>query len=130
MVNGEDSFPIHLHLNGRLVTERQPKAGNPLILSNKLGPINPEGSLFGRVAGDFHDREIIDQLTISGCLGPCDLSNVVTISNENGTQWFEETTEFEQYRDLVDWAARSRDAGELLPLPREFQRHTLHPFRK
>ena len=57
------------------------------------------------------------QLTISGCLGPCDLPNVVTISNENGTQWFGEITEFEQYRDLVDWAARSRDAGALLPLP-------------
>jgi cobaltochelatase CobN len=71
-----------------------------------------------------------DQLTISGRLGPCDLPNVVTISNENGTQWFGEITEFEQYRDLVDWAARSRDAGELLPLPKELQRHTLHPFRK
>jgi (2Fe-2S) ferredoxin len=70
------------------------------------------------------------QLTISGCLGPCDLPNVVTISNENGTQWFGEITQFEQYRDLVDWATRSRDAGELLPLPKEFQRHTLHPFRK
>jgi hypothetical protein len=44
------------------------------------------------------------QLTISGCLGPSDLPNVVTISNENGTQWFGEITEFEQYRDLVDWA--------------------------
>jgi hypothetical protein len=32
------------------------------------------------------------QLTISGCLGPCDLPNVVTISNENGTQWFGEIT--------------------------------------
>jgi (2Fe-2S) ferredoxin len=70
------------------------------------------------------------QLTISSCLGPCDLPNVVTISNESGTQWFGEITEFEQYRDLVDWATRSRDAGELLPLPKEFQRHTLHPFRK
>jgi hypothetical protein len=28
------------------------------------------------------------QLSISGCLGPCDLPNVVTISNGNGTQWF------------------------------------------
>jgi hypothetical protein len=64
------------------------------------------------------------------CLGPCDLPNVVTISNENGTRWFGEITEFEQYRDLLDWAARSRDAGELLPLPKEFQRHTPHPFRK
>jgi len=48
------------------------------------------------------------QLTISGCLGPCDLPNVVTISNENGTQWFGEITQFEQYRDLVDWATRSQ----------------------
>ena len=69
------------------------------------------------------------QLSISGCLGPCDVPNVVTISNENGTQWFGEITEL-QYRDLVDWASRSGDAGELLPLPEEFQQHTLHPFRK
>src|SRR5216684_493650 len=53
------------------------------------------------------------QLTISGCLGPCDLPNVVTISNENGTQWFGEITEFEQYRDLVDWAARSQGRGRI-----------------
>lgn len=70
------------------------------------------------------------QLTISGCLGPCDVPNVVTISNESGTRWFGEITEFEQYRNLVDWASRSRDAGELLPLPKEFQRHTLDPFRR
>jgi len=30
---------------------------------------------------------------------------------------------------LVDWACRTRDAGELLPLPKEFRQHTLHPFR-
>ena len=70
------------------------------------------------------------QLTISGCLGLCDVRNVATISNEKGTQWFGEITEFEQYRDLVGRATRSKDAGELLPLPKEFQRHTLHPFRK
>lgn len=27
------------------------------------------------------------QLSISGCLGPCDLPNVVTISDDSGTQW-------------------------------------------
>ena len=70
------------------------------------------------------------QLTISGCLGPCDVPNVVTVSSESGTQWFGEITEFEQYRDLVDWASRSKEAGALLPLPKEFQRHTLDPFRK
>jgi hypothetical protein len=68
------------------------------------------------------------QLTISGCLGPCDLPNVVTISNGNGTLWLGGFTKFEQYRALVDWASQSRNAGELLPLPKEFLQHTLSPF--
>jgi cobaltochelatase CobN len=70
------------------------------------------------------------QLTISGCLGPCDLPNVITISNEAGTQWFGGITDFNQYRALVDWASRSKEAGKLLPLPSDFKEHTLHPFRK
>jgi hypothetical protein len=69
------------------------------------------------------------QLTISGCLGPCDVPNVVAISNENGTRWLGQITKFEQYRDLVDWASSSRDAGELLPLPKEFREHIFDPFR-
>jgi hypothetical protein len=69
------------------------------------------------------------QLTISGCLGPCDIPNIVTISDASGTQWLGEITEFAQYQAIVDWASRSRDAGELLPLPKEFRQHTLHPFR-
>jgi hypothetical protein len=69
------------------------------------------------------------QLTISGCLGPCDFPNVVTISDESGTQWLGEITEFTQYQAIVDWASRSRDAGHLLPLPKEFRQHTLFPFR-
>jgi hypothetical protein len=69
------------------------------------------------------------QLTISGCLGPCDLPNVVTISDDSGTQWLGAITEFDQYLAIVDWASRSRDAGELLPLPKEFRQHTLRPFR-
>jgi hypothetical protein len=68
------------------------------------------------------------QLTISGCLGPCDVPNVVTISDENGTQWFGEISEFGQYSELLEWAVRSKDAGGLLPLPKEFRRHSLHPF--
>jgi hypothetical protein len=69
------------------------------------------------------------QLSISGCLGPCDVPNVVTISNENGTQWLGRITEFHQYRTLLEWAISSKDAGELLPLPKEFCEHGLHPFR-
>jgi len=36
---------------------------------------------------------------------------------------------FAQYQAIVDWASRSRDAGERLPLPKEFRQHALHPFR-
>ena len=68
------------------------------------------------------------QLSISGCLGPCDVPNVVTISNENGTRWLGQITEFHQYRTLLEWAVSSKDAGELLALPKEFRQHVLHPF--
>jgi hypothetical protein len=70
------------------------------------------------------------QLSISGCLGPCDVPNVVTISDENGTQWLGSITKFDQYRTLLQWAISSKDAGELLPLPNEFRQHILHPYRK
>jgi cobaltochelatase CobN len=69
------------------------------------------------------------QLSISDCLGPCDVPNVVTISNESGTLWLGQITEFNQYQSLLDWALASRDACELLPLPKQFRSHTLHPFR-
>ena len=69
------------------------------------------------------------QLSISGCVGPCDLPNVVVVNSESGTQWLGNITDFNQYRSLVDWAARSMEAGRLLDLPREFKEHTLRPWR-
>jgi cobaltochelatase CobN len=68
------------------------------------------------------------QLSIRGCLGPCDVPNVVTISNQSGTLWLGEITRFGQYRELLEWAIASRDAGGLLPLPDLFREHCLHPF--
>jgi hypothetical protein len=49
--------------------------------------------------------------------------------DDSATQWLGGITEFEQYRAIVDWASRSSDATELIPLPKEFRQHTLHPFR-
>jgi hypothetical protein len=69
------------------------------------------------------------QLTISGCVGPCDVPNVVVIASASGTEWLGGITEFSQYQALVAWASRSKEKGALLPLPAEFQRHTLDPFR-
>jgi hypothetical protein len=69
------------------------------------------------------------QLSVSGCAGPCDMPNVVVVNSEAGSQWLGNITDFNQYRALVDWAARSMEAGRLLELPREFNAHVLQPWR-
>jgi hypothetical protein len=43
------------------------------------------------------------QLTISGYVGPCDVPNVVVITNSCGTEWLGNIDRFEQYRTLVEW---------------------------
>ncbi|HUE00869.1 MAG TPA: (2Fe-2S) ferredoxin domain-containing protein [Bryobacteraceae bacterium] len=68
------------------------------------------------------------QLSICGCLGPCDLANVVKVSSSDGDVWLGNITHFRQYRDLVDWASQSKIAGRLLPLPKEFQELRFFPF--
>ena len=69
------------------------------------------------------------QLTISGCVGPCDVPNVVVITSLSGTEWLGNIDKFDQYRSLVDWAVQCRDAGEMLALPREFHECRISPFR-
>ena len=69
------------------------------------------------------------QLTISGCLGPCDLSNVVTISDASGSVWLGNIGHMHQYQALLDWASRSKVAGIFLPLPEELATSRFDPFR-
>lgn len=68
------------------------------------------------------------QLTISCCLGPCDLPNVVRISDTSTDTWFGNITRLEQYSDLVEWASQSKAAGAFLPLPEGFQSLRFDPF--
>ena len=68
------------------------------------------------------------QLTVSGCVGPCDVPNVLVITTSAGTEWFGNITQFEQYRDLLEWAARCNDASRILALPREFESLRTDPF--
>ena len=68
------------------------------------------------------------QLTISGCLGPCDLANVFCVISSQGTQWFGGLQEQWQYELLLDWAEASRDADVLLELPAELNRHRFERF--
>ncbi len=69
------------------------------------------------------------QLTRSGCVGPCDLPNVVVLTTSSGTVWLGNIVRFDQYRSLLEWAIRCRDAGEMLALPHEFHECRMSPFR-
>ena len=69
------------------------------------------------------------QLTISGCLGPCDLPNVIRIDYPAARIWLGRIEYFDQYREVVEWAAQSKTADRLLPLPKDLLTHTFDPFR-
>jgi predicted metal-binding protein len=61
------------------------------------------------------------QLTMSSCVGPCDVPNVVVVNSETGSQWLGNITHFDQYWPLLEWAARSVEAGYVMELPARFQ---------
>ena len=69
------------------------------------------------------------QLTISGCVGPCDVPNVVVITRSSGTEWLGNISSFDQYRSLLEWAVQCRDAGQMLDLPAQFHECRVNPFR-
>ena len=64
------------------------------------------------------------QLTVSGCLGPCDLANVVAVMSAGGTEWFGNLDCGAQYDLFVAWARRCHAAGATLPTPA-----ALRPYR-
>src|SRR5262245_11294097 len=59
------------------------------------------------------------QLTVSGCLGPCDLPNVCCIATPQEQTWYGRLTTREDYAVLLEWARRCQAQGELLPVPSE-----------
>ncbi|MBL8149982.1 MAG: (2Fe-2S) ferredoxin domain-containing protein [Blastocatellia bacterium] len=67
-------------------------------------------------------------LSISGCLGPCDLANVAGLVTPLQSLWLGGLTERKQYELLVDWASDSATLGMLLPLPEELQPHIFERF--
>jgi len=70
------------------------------------------------------------QLSISGCLGPCDVPNVVVIASETSSQWYGNVAGLDMYRDILDWASASVAANRLLDPPKSFAGHSIEPFRK
>ena len=56
------------------------------------------------------------------------MPNVVVITRPSGTEWLGNIARVEQYRSLLEWAVRCRDAGEMLALPLEFHVCRITPF--
>ena len=80
---------------------------------------------------EFKARKLIRnvQLTVSGCLGPCDVPNVVgLLLVGEGMRWFGQLTEFWQYESLMDWASAVKSAQALAPLPAWLAAHEFDPF--
>jgi hypothetical protein len=57
------------------------------------------------------------QLTISGCLGPCDLPNVVAVLTATGQQWMGQLNQREHYEALVQWGRACGAARRVEPPP-------------
>jgi predicted metal-binding protein len=68
------------------------------------------------------------QLTITGCLGPCDLVNVVCILTPQDQIWLGGISEQNQYESLLAWAKSSAEAGSIVDLPLELQQHQFKRF--
>ena len=64
------------------------------------------------------------QLTISGCLGPCERPNVAVMLDKHGSAWLGDLAGDAHYDALIEWARASAAAGGMLPVP-----ESLEPYR-
>ena len=60
------------------------------------------------------------QLTVSDCLGPCDVPNVVLLLTAGGNEWLGRIAGDTAYNRLIEWARHCHEAGTLVPLPECF----------
>jgi hypothetical protein len=67
------------------------------------------------------------QLTVSGCVGPCDVANVAVVVGPAGTSWFG-SLDVIHYDILIKWAQDCHSASILLPLPPGLQEHRFEWF--
>jgi cobaltochelatase CobN len=68
------------------------------------------------------------QLTISGCLGPCDLPNVAVVVTACATAWYGRLDGDAHYDALIDWARACVAAGTALPPPEALAGHRFERF--
>ncbi len=68
------------------------------------------------------------QLTISGCLGPCDVPNVALVLTPERAEWLGLIAGDDAYDQLIEWARGCSAAGAVLPLPEAFAENRLERF--
>lgn len=67
-------------------------------------------------------------LSISGCLGPCEIANVVAIVTPDGTAWFGDIDGIEYYEALLEWAGACAATGRALPPPAILEPHRFERY--
>jgi hypothetical protein len=69
------------------------------------------------------------QLTISGCLGPCDVANVLCMMPAVGESiWLGGLSQTSQYEQLITWAESCQSQQQLLNLPTAFDPYRFARF--
>jgi|GEM_PF-865799 len=69
------------------------------------------------------------QLTISGCLGPWDLANVVMVLLPDRSEWYGGLAGMQDYAAFVDWARLCHRTDELCDRPAGMQVRLFDRFR-
>ena len=81
---------------------------------------------------EWRNRRLSPSITLTiseGCLGPCDLANVVCITSPHGVVWLGQIQPHLHYAQLVDWAEAVACTDALLSLPSAFDSHRFDRFR-
>ena len=89
-------------------------------------PEVPVGRLKEIWKGEKLNRSV--QLTISGCLGQCDLANVALVITPNGNEWLGSLAGNEVYEALITWAQECHRKGRLESLPAGFDTRRFERF--
>jgi hypothetical protein len=99
------------HVLGQLVVCKGCCCGN----KEKGRPVVPEERLKTIWKKERLMRSI--QLTISGCVSPFDVANVIQIITPKGTEWFGHLSEEAHYEALIEWARSCSAACTMMPRP-------------
>lgn len=69
-------------------------------------------------------------LSITGCLGPCDASNVVAVMFGAQAVFLGGLSEQADYLALTEWASACERRDELVPLPHSLERFRMQRFHE